>query len=145
MKNAGPITPEIFKKKLINLCLRSGMTQFPSDENNRNILCKSAVVGLDDARSYTDKEINQHLEWWLMQICPMETIDFITLRRLLVDAGYLTRNPAGTVYNVCGSAPHPGCFDPAVDNIDVEEVIRTAREDIERRKTAYMEKSSHNN
>ena len=140
MKNTGPITPEVFKKKLINLCLRSGMNQFPSDETNRNILCKSAVLGLDAARDYTDKEINQHLDWWLMQICPMETIDFITLRRLLVDAGYLTRNPSGSVYNICGSAPCPGCFDPVVDNIDVEEVLRTARVEIESRKRAYLEK-----
>lgn len=135
-----PITKQYFEKKLIALCLRSGMSAFPTNQENQNVLFKSAVLSMDISRTYTDKEINQRLEYWLDNICPLETVDFITLRRWLVDAGYLTRNKEGSCYQISPSAPEAQYFEDAIEEIDVEEVLNTAREEINRRKREHMNK-----
>lgn len=75
-------------------------------------------------------------------ISQIKNIDHITLRRWLVDTGYLTRNKDGSCYQVSLLATGPQFFDYTIDQIDIMEVIKTGREEIARRKREYMEKSS---
>lgn len=142
MSHAQPITREYFMKRLVDLCLRSGLSGFPKDDVNQHILFKSAVLTLGKSGIFTEKEINEKLKYWINDITRIKNIDHITLRRWLVDTGYLTRNNDGSCYQITQSGPRPQFFDDTIDQIDVMEVIKTGREDIARRKREYMERAS---
>ena len=141
MNTQPKFTTEQFSKRLANLCLRSGLAGMPKDEMDQHILLKSAALIVPTAGSLTEKEINEALQVWLTQVCVIKNFDRVTLRRWLVDAGYLTRSSNGTSYQVAQPAPRPELFDPSVDQIDILESIRAAREEIERRKQAFLAKA----
>jgi hypothetical protein len=136
------ISKEYFIKRLVDLCLRSGLSGFPTDEADNHILFKSVILILDKSDVFTEKEINYKLEYWIRQISHMKNTDHITLRRSLIDAGYLTRNMDGSCYQVSPLAPGSKYFDDTIEKIDIIQVIKTAQEEIDRRKRAYMENTS---
>jgi hypothetical protein len=141
MNNTQTITSEQFSKRLANLCLRSGLTGMPKDETDQHILLKSVVLLVGSTGQFTETEINEKLQVWLTQVCVIKNFDRVTLRRWLVDTGYLTRNSNGTGYQVSAPAPRPELFEADVDQMNVMETIRAAREEMERRKQAYLDKS----
>jgi hypothetical protein len=141
MKSDQPISKEHFIKRFTDLCLRSGLKGFPKDEVDQHILLKSAVLTFGQTGSYTEKEVNERLGVWIMQVGQMKEIDQVTLRRRLVDTGYLTRSKDGSAYQIAQPGPQPGLFEDAINQIDLAEVIQTAREEIARRKREYLEKS----
>jgi hypothetical protein len=141
MSNNSMITSEQFSKRLTNLCLRSGLAGMPKDETDQHILLKSAVLLIGNAGPLTEKEVNDRLQVWLTQVCVIKNFDRVTLRRWLVDTGYLTRDGLGINYRIAVPEPRPDLFDPAVDQIDVVATIRAAREEMELKKQAYLAKS----
>ena len=141
MNNLQKITSEQFTKRLVNLCLRSGLAGMPKDETDQHILLKSAILLVPASGQLTEKEVNEKLQVWLTQVCVIKNYDRVTLRRRLVDSGYLTRNSDGSGYQVAEPGQRPDLFEASVDQIDILETIRAAREEMERRKQAYMEKS----
>ena len=141
MNNNQPITKEQFEKRLINLCLRSGLTAFPKDDTDQQILLKSAVLLIGDASPFSEKEINEKLEVWTTQVCVIKNFDRVTLRRYMVDTGYLIRNSDGSRYQVSMNGGRPGFFDGSIDQIDILDLLQTAREDIALRKKQFLEKN----
>ena len=143
MENKKIISQEHFIKRLLNIFLRSGLSEFPSDYTNLHVLLKSAILTLDKTAIFSEKEINQNLDYWISNISnltPMKDIDHVTLRRMLVDAEYLTRNRDGSCYQVSLSGDGQPVFDDAIEQVDVIAVIKSGREEIARRKREYMEK-----
>ena len=138
MNTDQPITREYFIKHLVNLCLRSGLSGFPKDDVNQHILLKSVVLSIGKSGAFTEQEINEELKYWINHIGQIKDIDHITLRRRLVDAGYLTRNKDGSCYQVSQLEPGPPFFDETIEHIEILEVIETAREEIARRKRKYV-------
>ena len=141
MNNNQPITKEQFEKRLVNLCLRSGLTAFPKDDTDQQILLKSAVILIGDSSQFSEKEINEKLEVWISQVCVIKNFDRVTLRRWLVDTGYLIRTSDGSRYQVVMSGGRSGFFDGSIDQIDILELLKTAREEMALRKKAYLEKN----
>lgn len=135
------VSAEQFIKRLVNLCLRSGLGGMPKDEADQHILLKSAVLLIQAEGPLTEKQINETLETWLTRVCVIKNFDRVTLRRWLVDTGYLSRNSDGTGYQVARPGPKPGLFEESVDQIDVLETIRAAKEEQERRKQAFLDKT----
>lgn len=144
MSNVQSISKESFIKRLLNICLKSGLTEFPSDHTNQHIMFKSVILNIDKNTIFSEKEINQKLDYWAGSIGDLTTIkiDHVTLRRLLVDAGYLIRNRDGSCYQVSLSGDEKPVFDDAIEQIDVMEVIKSGRDEIARRKREYMERSA---
>lgn len=142
MSNNQPITKENFIKRLVDLCLRSGLSGFPKDELNQQVLFKSAILTLNKTDIFTGQEVAGKLKYWLEEICRLKDIDYITLRRMLVDAGYLTRNNDGSCYQVAN--PRLEFFEETIDQLDINEVLKNAREEIARRKREYLEKANKN-
>jgi hypothetical protein len=138
------ITKEYFIKRLSDLCVKSGLSEFPKDEKDQHILLKSAVLMLKGAGSLSEKEVNDKLETWVTDVSNIKYIDRVTLRRRLVDTGYLTRSKDGAAYQVVSSGSQLFVFDPAIDQLDPLEVIVNSREEIARRKREYMEKNKGN-
>jgi hypothetical protein len=140
--NATPtVTRDQFIRRLTNLCVRSGLAGFPKDDTDQHILFKSALLILGGAPAFSEKEINDRLALWTLQVCEIKNFDRVTLRRYLIDAGYLTRSSDGATYHIAQPGPRPGYFDASIDQVDVVETIRSAREEAARRKAEYLNKS----
>jgi hypothetical protein len=137
-----PVTEQVFLKRLVTLCLRSGMTGFPKDELDQHILLKSAALTFDPSANYTEAEVNERLKIWIDQITGIPGIDHGTLRRQLIDSGYLERDKTGASYQVSPTGPRTTRFDPAVEKIDPRQALEDARREIEERKRAYLEKAN---
>lgn len=135
------LTSEQFTKRLVNLCLRSGLVGIPKDETDQHILLKSAALLIKATGPLSEAEVTRQLQVWLTQVCVIKNFDRVNLRRWMIDAGYLTRSSNGTSYQVAQPGPCPDLFDPCVDQIDVIAAIQSARDEMERRKQAFIAKS----
>lgn len=136
------ITRDEFKKRIVKLLLRSGLTDFPKNVKDQYVLLKSAMLVLrPKAGEMTEKEVNEGLRVWVDNVGQIEAIDHVTLRRALVDTGFLSRSDNGAVYQVSPSGPRLWQFETAVDQVDVLDVLNAAREEMAARKRAYLEKA----
>ena len=141
MNSEHPMTKEAFIKRFVDLCVRSGLTGIPKDEADQHVLFKSMLLTIGPAGTYTELDINEKLEYWINRISQIKKLDRNSLRRYLVDAGYLTRAKDGSAYLVAQSGPAVEFFEESINQLNLPEVIKTAQEDIARRKREYLEKS----
>jgi hypothetical protein len=135
------ITADEFKRRLEALCLSPGGRGLPRKRRDWDILFKSITLALEPGRDYSEKEVNQIVEEWLADIGQAIEIDHVTLRRHLVDTGYLIRDLAGTSYRV-GFEAMADLFEPATDTVDPLAVIEEARRRKEQRKRQYLESTA---
>ena len=141
MKPDQAVSRDYFVKRVAELCLRSGMTGLPKDDLDRHILYKSAVLAFDPHAVLTEKEVTARLETWVHDVSQIKNIDGVTLRRYLIDTGYLTRSKDGSQYRVARPGPQPPFYEESIDSVDVPEALASARAEAERRKQAYLRKS----
>jgi hypothetical protein len=111
----------------------------PKKHSDQHILFKSIVLMLDTERDYSESELNQAIEHWLEHVGQAIEIDHVTLRRHLVDEGYLIRDRAGVSYSVDAEA-RGELFAPGINAIDPIAVLEEAKKRIEERKRRYMGK-----
>jgi len=124
----------------VNLCL-CGLAGIPKDQNDQHILLKSAVMSIRTNKPLTEKELNDRLQTWLDLVGAGKNLDRVSLRRWLVDSGYLTRDGLGSQYEIALPEPHPGLFEPAIEQLDTAAILQVAREEMERKKQAYLQKA----
>ncbi len=136
------ITRNEFKQRLAELCVQSGLTSLPHKPRDRHILMKSMVHTLNATQKYAEKEINDKLKFWLKNIGHSIDIDHVTLRRQLVELGYLERNRDGSSYWVATSGPGQTMFESDVEEVDPYEIVRVSRELVEQKKRDYLQKHS---
>lgn len=139
MSESSPLSAEQFSRRLVELCLRSNLSAIPKKELDQKILLKSAVLLLDPARAYSEKDLTQRLDLWVSEVCQIQHFDRVSLRRWLVDEGFVTRSADGSVYQVAARAA--GEFDPAIERLDVLQVLEDARAEIARRKQEFINKA----
>ncbi len=132
------ITADEFKRRLEALCLSPGGRGLPRKRRDWDILFKSITLALEPGRDYSEKEVNQVVEEWLAGIGQAIEIDYVTLRRHLVDTGYLIRDLAGRSYRV-GLEAMADLFESATDTVDPVAVIEEARTRKEQRKRQYLD------
>jgi hypothetical protein len=141
MPESSPLTADQFSKRLVELCLRSNLAGIPKKDLDQQILLKSAVLLIDSSGVFTEKEISARLEIWVRDVCQIQNFDRVSLRRWLVDSGYLTRSSDGAAYQIAQPGPRPELFAPEIDHLDVIQVLSSARVEIARRKQEFMQKS----
>jgi hypothetical protein len=129
-----------YVKRFTTLCLRSGLNDLPKDIRDQHILMKSIILTLEPSMSFTELDINKHIINWIDNFCQIQGLDQVTLRRRLIDAGYLTRTKDGATYQVSASGPHNQYFDESVEQVDIAAEIGKARQEIGRRKREYLQK-----
>ncbi len=134
------ITAEQFTKRLVHLCLR-GLLNIPKDLTDQHILLKSAAMSIGTAGPLTEKELNDPLKAWLDMVNAAPEIDRVSLRRWMVDMGYLSRDSVGSRYEVRPCGVNLAKFDPAIEQFSTAEILQSAREEVERRKQAYLQKA----
>lgn len=131
------ITANQFKERLEALCLRGGVREWPRKPLDQHVLLKGATYGLEPDRDYSEAEINEQLAPWCEDVGRNMIVDHATLRRYLVDAGYLIRDAAGTTYRL-NQEKVEAQFDPDVSSIDPAAVLEEARRRNEERKRRYL-------
>lgn len=135
------ITCDEFTKRIVKLLLRSNLTDLPKSAMDRQVLFKSVMLHLGQTGEMNEKEVNAKLIAWIKDVARMQAFDHVTLRRALVDAGYLTRSSDGATYQISPSNPRAWQFEAAIDHLDVLDVLDAAREEMAQRKRAYLEKA----
>lgn len=76
------------------------MRRVPKKREDAEAILALAISGLDGEGLFEESEINIHLAGWLDGIAAEESLDHITLRRYLVDFGFLRRASDGVVYRI---------------------------------------------
>ncbi len=90
-------TVESFLRRLFH---GGPIRRMPRKKEDADVLMALALVALDSERSYDESDINAHLSAWLEDIASEVDLDHVTLRRFLVDAGFLRRASDGVIYRV---------------------------------------------
>lgn len=121
------IVLEEFVERLCRLGSDRGPRGFPRRSRDREILMKSIVLGLDADRVYAEREVNARLQAWSRDVAPAIAVDHVTLRRLLVDHGYLERPADGGSYRV-GFPARPVAFALEVYDLDPRAVASAYQE-----------------
>ena len=132
-----------FTERIVRLCVSSGLRSVPRKTRDRHILAKAITLTLDLKAEYTEEQVNQELKSWLADVGgTLRRLSHVRLRRMLIDEEYLGRSKDGSRYWVAlGSRNHP-IFEPAVQDVNVTELLRSGKEEAERRKQMYMQQYS---
>jgi hypothetical protein len=137
MESNNVLTIAFFSKRLADLCVRSGMSGLPRDDVSRHVLFTSMVATLPVETPLDHRVVDARLTQWI-ETSGIKELDHVTLRRYLVDAGYLWRRVDGTGYRVAADPPgRPRC-EAGVADIDLAAVLRVRREEVARRKAEYL-------
>lgn len=81
---------------LHRLLLTGSLQGFPKRPEHRDILLAVAAMTLVRRRPYAEREVNDVLMEWLATV--RGAIDHVTLRRRMVDCGFLRRTRDGSRY-----------------------------------------------
>ncbi len=109
---------------------------FPKKPQDINILFISAVLGLEEGKIYTEKEINAELQNWMQAFGENIPLDHVTLRRYLVDSGYLLRDQDGSSYSLGSVVEYT--FDPSLKDLDLVSLVEQQIKEREERKMMFM-------
>lgn len=127
-----------FEGRLAALGLRGHGSGMPRRLRDRHIVFRSASQALDPAQTYAETEVNLALQAWLAGLGSSFDVDHVTLRRELVDAGYLVRDAFGSRYQVRLLGNGTIGFDDEVAHVDTVSVIEAAREQAAVKKDAAL-------
>ena len=101
-------------EELFRRLLQSGQLQgFPKHPGQRDMVLAVAAASLTRRRPYREWEINEALAGWLASV--RAAIDHVTLRRRMVDLGFLKRRTDGSVYFLNYGRVAEVLGDPAVE------------------------------
>lgn len=129
------ITASHFKDRIVALILDG--RDLPRKPMDRHIVLFSATLGLEPRRRYSEAALNEELRRWTALFGDNFNLDHVTLRRYLVDDGYIRRDSAGGSY-VLATEGVPYAFDPSLAGLDLESLVDEARKARELRKRRFV-------
>ena len=109
---------------------------YPRKPQDRIVFLGALSIFLMARESYSEPDLNEAIAGRLRSFDVATELDHVTLRRYLVDAGYLLRDEAGVRYSIDRTALAAD-FDTPVLSLDAHEIVRQARIEREARKRAY--------
>ena len=124
---------------LFHRLLQSGQLQgFPKHPGQRDTVLAVSAAGLTRRRPYPEWEINEALAGWLASV--RADIDHVTLRRRMVDLGFLKRRADGSVYFLNYGRVAEVLGDPAVE-VDAAAILDDILRERGARRRAYAKHS----
>lgn len=130
------ITTSQFEASISKTFASGSSFDYPRKPQDRVVFLGALSIALAKQESYNEVQLNEAIENWLRGFGSGTTLDHVTLRRYLVDAGYLRRDEAGLRYSV-DVAALAGEFEESVLALDAHEIVRQARLDREARKQTH--------
>ena len=91
---------EMAHRALKRLLANGRLTAVPKRPADQKLFVALAASQIDARRSCLESEVNERLRIWLETISEPFGIDHVTLRRMLVDSGLLTRTSSGSTYQI---------------------------------------------
>ncbi|MGD8815331.1 MAG: DUF2087 domain-containing protein [Anaerolineales bacterium] len=131
------ITESLFRERFVAIVI--GSRDLPKRKKDRHILFFSATLNIEPRRQYREQEINEYLQGWSQRFGIGMHLDHVSLRRYLVDLGYIGRDPAGTFYELARE-DLPYSFDRSILSLDLEALIDEERIEREMRKQQHLNK-----
>jgi hypothetical protein len=117
-----------FAERLARLCIgRASSRVFPRKEVDRHVLMRAAITSVPDG-PLTESDVNLALMRWIESVGAAITIDHVTLRRYLVDAGYLRRDAGGSRYARVLDGSGAVAFAADVAHLDAVTLLEAARD-----------------
>ncbi|MYA15680.1 MAG: DUF2087 domain-containing protein [Gammaproteobacteria bacterium] len=121
---------------LFRRLLQSGRLEaFPRNPDHLHIVLAVAAVGMARRRPYAEWEVNEALADWLDSV--RAAIDHVTLRRRMVDCGFLKRTRNGSRYFLNYGRVVEVLGDPATE-VDAGAIGNDVRSERDARKEAYF-------
>lgn len=134
-----PITADEMRRRLAELCA-GDERWFPKKQRDRHIVMAAATLWMEQGEVYNEREVTERLAEFL-DVCRALQIDAVSLRRELVDHGYLDRDDAGKFYSAGWGSPG-WWFAEDVASVDPIEIVSKAHEEWvarrEARRAAYL-------
>lgn len=134
------ITTEEFRKLIVKLYLRASGGGLPKKQKDQHTILKSVQVILREKEKYSHVELNNVLKNWVTGIGSRIGTDHPTVRRMLIDNGYMTRTDGGKVYTISKSNHGEFEFDEEIDEMDVEKIIEEAKEEMKHKAEQFKHK-----
>jgi hypothetical protein len=134
------ITTAQFTDRFVALILAG--RELPKKHLERHILLISSILKIEPGRQYSEKEINEQLQVWIIRFGRSFGLDHVTLRRYLVDEKYLARDPAGGTYELVTEGL-PYTFDESIRELDLEKLVSEAKQARELKKQQYLNQSQN--
>jgi hypothetical protein len=128
------VSAQQFAARFVALVLDGrGLPRKPAD---LDILLQSTVLSLEPGRPYTETELNDELQRWILEFGQHLALDHVTLRRFLVDGNFVRRDSAGTEYEIV--QPGEGRpYSPDIRSLDLRASIDRAKADRQERKRRF--------
>lgn len=123
-----------FQERLISLCVRRANALLPRNLLDQRVLAKSIALALPGDQVWSEAQVNDQLRSWLADLGRSFDVDHVTLRRFMVDLGFLVRASNGSTYRVAAPTEQVNCFAAEVEQVRVAELIRAARSEEELRR-----------
>ena len=131
------ITSAEFSDRLVALCI-GGPTGMPKRLRDYHILLASMTLWMRSDEVYPESEVNERLRQWREAVGQGLSLDAVTLRRELIDSGYMTRDQAGRSYSAGPGNPE-FTFASEVAELNPAEIVASALPRRESRKRAIMQ------
>ena len=130
-------TPQDTETLLRNLLQTGALQSLPANPHVRDTVLAVAAGGLVRQRPYAEREVNDVLTAWLASV--RAAIDHVTLRRRMVDLGFLKRTRDGSRYylNLGRVVATLGSAEAKIDAGAIADDIVRGRE---ARKKAYQQR-----
>ena len=126
-------------EELFRRLLQSGQLQgFPKHPGELDTVLAVAAAGLTRRWPYPEWEINEALAGWLVSV--RGDIDHVTLRRRMVDFGFLKRRPDGSVYFLNYGRVVEVLGDPAIE-VDAGAILDDILRERGARRRAYANRT----
>ena len=130
MTQARETTHRALKRLLVN----GPLIGVPARPGDQALLLHLAAARFEAQKAYRESEVNEMLKSWLQSFCAPFGIDHVTMRRLMVDSGLLSRDKAGSMYRINPKRTGDLDTDQAIEPAQVLAEIQSEREARKRRR-----------
>ncbi len=131
------ISEALFRERFVFIVFAA--RDLPKKRRDRHILFFSATLELKRGRQYSEQELNECLNKWAERYGKRMQLDYVSLRRYLVDEGYIMRDAAGASYELVQEDLHYS-FDPSIQALDLDALIAEESAIREKRKQEHLKR-----
>ncbi len=130
------ISEQQFKTSIAKTFGSGRLAKFPKRHQDRLIFFGAAALCLIGKPAYSEKEINHKLTAWLTEMQADNVMDYVTLRRSLVDFRFVERDSAGKQYKVSES-DLATVFEKPIFTLNLHTIIEEAQAEREARRRQW--------
>ena len=120
-------THQVLKRLLAN----GPLIGLPARPVDQALLMSLAAARFNAQKIYRESEVNEVLKIWLQTFCAPFGIDHVTMRRLMVDSGILTRDKSGSAYRInpkkTADLDADGAIEPAQVLVEIQSERQTRK------------------